>query len=316
MKLGAVHRPEVIRSFEQETGIRVQYSDYRTAADLDGALASGQHFDVILPSDFQLEHLIDTQQLAELDASALPNRTFVSSELLVRLTSRSRADRYAIPYMWGTVGLVVNEAEVIKALQKPAGNSWTLLFDPSKASKLKLCGSALGSVPEQAVSLLLNYKGKSVEHQNARTIQKAARELQTLGLPAWTSSFPQFITELSKGKICAATTWNGLASLANGKGNLRYSIPQEGGLLFIDSFAIPRNAPNPKAAYSFINYMLKPANAGRNAQATHFAPGLDLGQPSVRAALPEQVPLTSDEKMRLFMPEGMSEAQRKEIGKV
>lgn len=308
--------PGVLQDFERDTGIKVDYSEFHSAAELDTALAAGQRFDVIVPSDFQLDQLIDQQRLVELDQGKLPNRSQVSSELLARITARSRADRFVAPYMWGTVGLVVNEEQASKLLQKPVANSWSILFDPASANKLKSCGATLGSVPEQALSLFLNYKGRSLQNQNARVVQKAAHELDALDLPLWTGSFSSFISDLAEGRICAAITWNGIAAIANTKGNLRYSIPQEGGLVFIDSFAIPRNAPNQAAAYRFIDYMLRPANAARNAKATHFTPSLDLEQPSNQKLLSERTPLSSDEKRRLFLPERFSTEQRQAIGKV
>ena len=307
--------PEVLQGFERDTGIHVEYSEYQTAIELEKTLASGQRFDVIVPSDFQLDQMIEAQQLLELDQELLPNRSQVSKELLARITARNRADRYVTPYMWGTVGLLVNESLASQTLQRPVANSWSVLFDPASASKLKTCGATLGSVPEQTLSLFLNYKGRSLQNQSARVIQKAALELHALDLPLWTDSLSSLISQLSEGKICAAMTWNGIASMANAKGNLRYSIPQEGALVFIDSFAIPRNAPNRKAAYQFINYMLAPTIAARNAKATHFTPSLDLENPNNRKLLPDVAPLTSDEKRRLFLPERFSDAQREEIGK-
>jgi len=88
---------------------------------------------------------------------------------------------------------------------------------------------------------------------------------------------------LMRGKMFRPT----LLLLANESGDLRFSIPQEGSLQFIDGLAIPGNAGNVPAAYRFIDYLLKPENAVRNARASHFLPSLELDQEGNRRLLPE-----------------------------
>lgn len=305
--------PEVIRDFERDTGIKVEYSQFATAAELEADLDSGKPFDVIVPTDFQLERLIDEHRLLELDMANLPNRSEVSSELLTRLSSKGRADRYVMPYMWGTVGLVVHEREASRVLQGAVANSWSVLFDPASASQLKSCGAVLHNEPEQTLSLYMNYRGKSLQSQSPRGIDKATRAIGALGVPRGPDAFTDLVAQLADGRICAAITWNGIVSMANHKGELRYSIPQEGGLIFIDSLAIPRNAPNRQAAYRFIDYMLAPGNAARNAKATHFTPSLDLNRERNRQLLPDLVIPSQEERRRLFFLERLSDAQRRAI---
>lgn len=305
--------PEVLRDFERDTGIKVEYSQFATAAELEADLASGKRFDVIVPTDFQLERLIKEHQLLELDVADLPNRAEVSGELLAKLSSKSRADQYVTPYMWGTVGLVVNERAASQALQGPVADSWSVLFDPSSAGKLKSCGAVLHNEPEQTLSLYLNYRGKNLRTLSARGIEKATREIVDLGVPLGPKTFTDLVSQLSEGRICAAITWNGIAAMANDKGQLRYSIPREGGLMFIDSLAIPRNAPNREAAYRFIDYMLQPGIAARNAGATHFIPSLDLNLERNRRLLPDLAIPSQEERRRLFFLERQSDSQKRAI---
>ncbi|MFZ6047054.1 extracellular solute-binding protein [Pseudomonas sp. CR3202] len=305
--------PDVLRDFERDTGIRVEYSQFATAAELEADLASGKRFDVIVPTDFQLERLIKEQQLLELDVADLPNRAEVSDELLAKLSSKSRADQYVTPYMWGTVGLVIHERAASQALQGPVANSWSILFDPSSAGKLKACGAVLHNEPEQTLSLYLNYRGRNLRTQSARGIEQATREIGDLGMPLGPKNFTDLVTQLSEGRICAAITWNGIAAMANDKGELRYSIPLEGGLMFIDSLAIPRNAPNREAAYRFIDYMLQPGIAARNARATHFIPSFDLDLERNRRLLPDLAIPSQEERRRLFFLERQSDSQKRAI---
>lgn len=305
--------PDVLRDFQRDTGIKVEYSTYSTAAELEADLDSGERFDVIVPSDIQLARLINENRLAPLDFRELPNRSNVSKDLLLRLNSRANADLYAIPYMWGTVGLVVHERAASQALQAPVPNSWSVLFDPASVDKLKSCGVTLQDEPEQTLSLYLTYKGKSLGQSNARSIEKAIGEIRRLNLSPSPQPFTSFISQLAEGKVCAAMVWSGLASLANEKGQLRYSIPEEGSLLFIDSLAIPGNAGNVPAAHRLINYLLKPENAARNARASHFTPSLDLDQQSNRQLLPELVTPNQEERRRLYIGEELSSEKKRAI---
>lgn len=305
--------PDVIRDFERDTGIKVEYSQFATAAELEADLAAGKRFDVIVPTDFQLQRMIQENQLLELELAKLPNRSEVSSELLSKLSSKNRADRYVTPYMWGTAGLVINEHAVSQALQGEVTNSWSLLFDHATASKLKSCGAVFHNEPEQTLSLYLNYRGKNLRTLSVRGIDKATREIDELGIPLGPKAFTDLVSQLSEGRICAAITWNGIAAMANQKGELRYSIPQEGGLIFIDSLAIPRNAPNRQSAYRFIDYMLQPSVAARNARATHFTPSLDLTRESNQRLLPELTIPGPEERRRLFFLERLSDDQRHAI---
>lgn len=305
--------PGVIHDFERDTGIKVEYTQFASAAALETDLAGGKRFDVIVPTDFQLARLIKEGQLLELNQAELPNRAEVSSELLAKLSSKHRADRYVVPYMWGTVGLVVNERAASRALQGPVANSWDLLFDPASASKLKSCGAVLHNEPEQTLSLYLNYRGKNLSSLSARGIEKAVGELAELGVPLGPKVFTDLVSQLAEGRLCAAITWNGIVSMANQKGELRFSIPEEGGLMFIDSLAIPRNAPNRQLAHRFIDYLLKPEIAARNARATHFIPSLDLNRERNRQLLPELNIPSPEERRRLFFLERLNDDQRRAI---
>lgn len=302
--------PVVLQNFERDTGIKVEYSTYATAAQLEADLDSGERFDVIVPTDIQLDRLVKENRLASLDFRELPNRSKVSKDLLLRLNTRNNADLYAIPYMWGTVGLVVHKRAASRALQGPVPNSWGVLFDPTRVDKLKSCGVVLQDEPEQVLALYLTYRGKSLRSSNARSIEKAIGEIHRLALSSSPQPFTAFISQLAEGKICAAMVWSGIASLANEKGELRYSIPEEGSLLFIDSLAIPGNASNVPAAHRFIDYLLKPENAARNARASHFTPSLDLDQQSNRQLLPELVVPSQEERRRLYLGEKLSSEKK------
>ena len=150
-------------------------------------------------------------------------------------------------------------------------SSWSLLFEPQQVSRLFSCGVGLLDAPQEVSSLMLNYKGRNTTVSSPRQISKALQPLQALmprfaALDNWA-----YIEGLSAGRLCLAMSWSGHALMAIEKNPaLSYLIPDEGAAMYIDTLAIPSNAPNPELAYRFIDFMIAPQNAVRNARATRF----------------------------------------------
>ena len=99
------------------------------AEELDAALGREQAFDIVVPSHFQLSRLIHNGQLAPLDTGRLSHYASVDVGLLAMLAGIDSANRYAVPYLWGSVGLVVNPKLAEASYGGPLPNSWGLLFD-------------------------------------------------------------------------------------------------------------------------------------------------------------------------------------------
>ncbi|MCO6059530.1 extracellular solute-binding protein [Pseudomonas sp. MOB-449] len=308
--------PEVLAAFQRESGIRVEYATFSTAADLDAALAGPAQYDLVVPSHFQLARLIGDKRLLPLDVNQLRHYDSLDPALLAMLAGFDAANRYVVPYLWGSVGLVSNPALAEPAFGGPLPNSWSLLFDEQPRARLAACGLGLLDAPEETLSLWLNYRGRNLSMGGTRQIDQAGKQLLAMQGQVRNLDNDGYIDDLASGKLCVAMAWVGHAlTAAERNPALRYRIPDEGALVFIDSLAIPANAARPDLAYRFIDYLLEPGNARRNALASRFYSSLRADAPEMLRLAKEQPMLVPDqaERKRLYFLERLTPAQKARV---
>ncbi len=305
--------PEVIEDFQRSTGVHVEYQGFTTAEELMQAMQSSKAYDVIVPSHFMLKELVEANRLAPLDTSRLAHYKQFDPWLLSILAGQPAANGHVVPYLWGSVGMVVNAKMAQAAYGAPLPSSWSLLFEPQQVSRLFGCGVGLIDAPQEVASLILNYKGRNPTVSSPRQIAKALQPLEPL-MPKFAElNNWAYIEALAQGKLCLAMSWSGHALRAIERNPaLNYVIPDEGAAMYIDTLAIPANAPNPGLAYRFIDFLIAPQNAIRNARATHFYPPLPSESPAMQqfaAEYPLQV-MSSKQRRASYLLESLSDAQQ------
>lgn len=308
--------PEVLAAFQRESGIRVEYTTFGSAAELDAAMVGPAQYDLVVPSHFQLTRLIGEKRLQALDFSRLPHHDSLDPALLAMLAGFDSANRYAVPYLWGSVGLVSNPSLAGAAFGGPLPNSWSLLFDPQQSERLASCGLGMLDAREETLSLWLNYRGRNLSKSGTRQIDQAGKQLLALQGKVRNLDNDGYIAALAEGRLCVAMAWVGHALMAVERNPaLRYRIPDEGALVFIDSLAIPTNAARPDLAYRFIDYLLQPDNARRNALASRFYSPLAADSPEMARLAREQPMLVPDqaERKRLYFLERLTPEQKARV---
>lgn len=251
--------PQVLKDFEAETGIRVEYLTFSTAKELDTLLASGEAIDVAVPSHDALPAMIKNGTLQPLDFNLLPNRKHLDKQLLSTLVALDPANRHALPYLWGAVGLAINTPQAEAAFGGPLPNSWSLLFDAEQSSRLASCGISVLDAADETLTLLLNYQGRSLARSAPSRIERSSEVLDGLRPNLRYVDSERYIEDLNQGKLCVAMAWVGDALAAAAAGQpVRFLVPDEGSVLFIDSLVIPSSAKRPDLAHRFINYLMQP----------------------------------------------------------
>ena len=183
-----------------------------------------------------------------------------------RLEAADPGNMYAVPYMWGTVGIGYNYDKVRAALGDQAPlNSWDLIFKPENLAKLHDCGVAFLDAPVKIIPQALHYLGLDPNSQNPDDYRKASELLRTLAPSVTYFHSSRYTTDLANGDICVAVGYSGDVMQAQSRAkdagkpiDIRYVIPKEGANLWFDMLAIPRDASNPAGAHSLINYLLRP----------------------------------------------------------
>ncbi|MBV2133749.1 extracellular solute-binding protein [Pseudomonas sp. MAP12] len=305
--------PGLIEEFQQQTGIRVEYEAYGAAEDVLSDEAFGRRYDVVFPVHFQLPALVAAQRLQLLDPARLPNLKQIDPDLDTMLDGSSAQTRHAVPYQWGTVGLALNVAKVTEALGAVPEESWSLLFDARNNERLAKCGIGMLDARQEILSLLLNYKGRTLARSGPRQVQQAGEELAALRGKVATFGNRAYIEQLASGQLCAAIAWSGHALKgADAGAQLSYVMPREGALMFIDTMAIPSNAQNVAAAHRFIDYLAGAEVNTRNARETLFYPVIRGDAPAMGRLASERKDLVvaSGQRRSFYYLESLSPRQK------
>ena len=184
-------------------------------------------------------------------------------------------NRHLVPYMWGTTGIGYNAAKVREVLGDAAPvDSLRMLFDPEVVSRLARCGVTVLDDEGQGLGAALLYLGKDPNTTNEKDIEAAAEVVAQARPHVRYFHSSRYIDDLADGSVCVSLGHSGdvlrardRAEEADNGVEVSFSIPKEGALLWMDSMVVPKDAPNPEAAFAFINYIQKPEVI---AKATNF----------------------------------------------
>ncbi len=276
----------VLEDFTKETGIKVVYDTYDSMEMMETKLlAGGSGYDIIVPTDRNLARLIQANLVMPLDKSKIPNIANQWDEIARRLETYDPGLEHATNYMWGTTGIGYN-VEKIKALMPDAPlDSWAMIFDPNIVSKFKDCGIQLLDSSDDILPAALNYLGLNPDSKDPADLQKGGDLLKSIRPNIQKFHSSEYINGLANGDICMAVGYSGdvlqardRAAEANNGVTIGYSIPKEGALIWLDSFAIPADAPHPENAHKFIDFMLRPDIAARNSDFVNYANGNKASQ--------------------------------------
>ena len=255
-----------LADFQKDTGIKPVYDVFDSNETLEGKLLAGRTgYDVVVPSNHFLGKQIKAGAFQKLDKAQLPNYSNLDPVLLKRLEQNDPGNLYAVPYLWGTNGIGYNVDKVKAVLGVDKIDSWSMLFEPENIKKLHSCGVAFLDSADEMMPTVLNYMGLNANSTDPKDYAKATDKL--LAVRPYVTYFhsSKYIGDLANGDICVAIGFSGDIFQAKNRAeeakkgvNIAYSIPKEGGALWFDMLAIPKDSANVKEAHAFINYLLKP----------------------------------------------------------
>lgn len=246
--------PTVIEDFENEYGIKVNYSTFATNEDMYVKLKSGAgNYDIAFPSDYMIERMINEDMLYELDKNNIPNFRNIDE----RFTDLSfdPGNKYSVPYLWGTVGILYN-----KNVVKEKVNSWNILWDKKYKDEIIMLDSQRDSI-----GVALKKLGYSMNSRNIGELEKAKKELIRQKPLVYTYVIDEVKDLMVAEEAGLAVVWSGDATAAiRDNKDLEYIIPKEGSNIWFDNIVIPKTSGNKKEAELFIDFMCRPDIAVRN----------------------------------------------------
>jgi spermidine/putrescine transport system substrate-binding protein len=238
----------VLDGFTAETGIKVNFETFASNEELLSKLvAGGGAYDLVQPSDYAAEVMIRRQMLAPLDPAKLPNLKNIDPALM-RLP-HDPAGAYTVPYMTGTVGIVVNTGKVHEPIR-----GYRDIFQPKFKNRLVVLNDS-----RELVTWALYAQGlaaNDVTPANLAKVRPLLAEWVKL-VKVFDSDSPK--TALLNGDVDIGVVWSGEAAILwTQDRKFQYVLPAEGAHQFVDVLAIPAKAKNRDEAHAFINYILRP----------------------------------------------------------
>ncbi len=272
--------PDTLARFTKATGIKVRYDTYGDNETLDAKLMTGDSgYDVVFPSSSPFfAQQVKAGIYRKLDYARIPNAKGLDKRVMARLAKVDPSNAHGVPYMMAATGIGYNVAEVKKLLPDAPVNSWAMLFDPKVVSVLKKCGVTLLDTPLEVVPAMLDYLGRDPEEQDDAALKAAMDALTPLRHDYRYLNSEKYRDDLVSGDICVAQGYVGdlvqvrrRAEEAGDKRKIAIVIPKQGAVVNIDVMAIPKDAPHPRAAEEFINFILRPDVIGDITNAVGYA---------------------------------------------
>ena len=271
--------PTVVPAFEKEYGIKVNYDVFDSNEVVETKLLAGRTgYDVVVPSASFLQRQIQAGVFQKLDKSLLPNLKNLDPMIAQIIEVHDPGNQYSVNYLWGTSGVGYNEAKIEQAMPNAPVDSLAMFYDPKVVKNFKACGVSIIDAPDEVVGTVLIYLGRNANSESVDDLKAAEQVLLSIRPYVRYINSSRYIDDLANGDLCLALGWSGDVGQArarakeDGKGvQIKYNIAREGAIMFFDMLAIPADAPHPKNAHLFIDYLLRPDVAAKNSALMHYA---------------------------------------------
>ena len=255
---------DVISNFETQYGVSVIVENFDSNEMMYTKLQAGDSYDVLIPSDYMIERLINGDYLQPLDKSLIPNLDNLA-DAVVGL-DYDPDGTYSVPYFWGSVGLVYNHENVDPAVMEAEG--WDILHDVDYAGRIYIYDS-------ERDSFMMAFKalGYSMNTDDPAEIEAAyewLRQMNNTMSPIYVTD--EVIDSMINGYQDIAVVYSGDATvILDENEDMSFFMPDEGTNIWCDAMIIPKNAENPLLAHEFINYMLTYEAAFDNSETVGYA---------------------------------------------
>jgi putrescine transport system substrate-binding protein len=282
-----------VKTFEKQTGIKVNYDVYDSNETLETKLLTGHTgYDVVVPSGGFLGKQIQAGVFGLLDKAKLPNLKNMDESIMKAAAQFDPDNAHSVPYFWGTVGIGYNVKKIKDRMADAPVDSLDMIFKPEIAKKFADCGIAMLDAPGDILEIALHYLGRS-PYTAKKEDYKAAEDM-LLKVRPYIKYFhsSRYIDDMANGEICLALGWNGDFLIAGDRATeakngveVQYRIPKEGTQLWIDNLAIPADAPHPNNALLFINFLMEPQIAADGANFVNYATPNKAALPLIKEEL-------------------------------
>lgn len=240
---------DLIPNFEEQYGVDVIVEYFDSNEMMYTKLQAGDSYDVVIPSDYMIQRLMNEDALQELDLSLIPNLDNLTPE--VTNLPYDPDNTYSVPYFWGSVGIIYNHNNVDPKVVEEQG--FDVLRNEDYKGQIYIYDSERDSF-----MMALKALGYSMNTENTDEIYEAYEWLLDMN----DKMNPTYVTDevidgMMNGNKDIAVVYSGDATYIQSENEeMSFWMPEEGTNLWYDAMVIPKNAQNPLLAHEFINYTL------------------------------------------------------------
>ena len=253
----------MITKFTRETGIIVKYEEATTPEEMYTKYMSGAiSYDLLCTSDYMIKRLIDEGEAQEIDFSTMKNYPNIDPKFKKLSESFDPGNKYALPYFWGTVGILYDTKQVTEPV-----DSWNVLFNGKYKGQIIMQDSMRDSF-----MVALKYLGYSLNTKDENEIRAAAELLKKQKPDVESYLVDEARDEVVAGNAAMAVVYSGEAYLGNlYNHDLQYVIPKDGSNLWIDSWIMTKNCANTEAAKQFLDFLCREDVAYSNFEYIYYS---------------------------------------------
>ena len=253
---------DVIKNFEELTGITVNYSTFASNEDMYAKLKAGAvSYDIVIPSDYMVAQLIEEDLLRKIDFTKIPNYSNINADF--KNLFYDPTNEYSVPYSYGMVGLIYNTA----ILGDEVPDSWSIMWDSRYAGQILTFNN-----PRDGFAIAQLLLGIDLNTEEALDWRRAYGMLLTQKPLIQSYVMDEVFNKMENGEAALAPYYAGdFLTMADNNEDLAFVYPKEGTNVFVDAICIPKSSTNPEAAEMFINYMLDVDIATANADYICYA---------------------------------------------
>ena len=281
--------PEFEEWYQQQTGetIKVIYQTFDVNETMLSKIEKGKEdYDVVCPSDYIIERMLNNGLLLPLDFASLPdsinyiqnNKSPYIRDMFAKINPTIDANDYSVAFMWGTTGILYNP----KYVTDEEASTWDVIRNPKFADKIfikdaprDVYGPVLIYLKQkdlQEGKVTLDELMKDASDESLAAVEGYLKQVKEL-VAGWDADFGKDQMTRERGWI--SLNWSGDAVWAIEEAaevglELKYIVPQEGSNVWFDGWVIPKYAVNVKAATYFIDFMCRPDIAIRNMDVTGY----------------------------------------------
>ena len=270
---------DTIAEFEAASGIKVVYDTYDADETLEAKMMAGDSgYDVVSTSTDFFSRQIKAGIYRPLDRSQLPNWKNLDPQILALESKADPGNRYAMPYLRHVNGFAYN-TEMIRARMPDAPvESLELIFNPDLIRHFADCGVTFLDSAEDVLQLALNYLHIDPNTTRPEDYKKAEQLLRAVRPYIRVFDSTEYMNGLANGEFCISMSWSGDYATSRARARaagidvpLAFTVPKEGANYSFDAFLIPADAPHPRAAHEFLNFMLEPKVIAAVTNEIHYA---------------------------------------------